>query len=159
MADFGIFIAKPGTIISDNSFDFDSRRKHLLVDLDANPKHFDVLSITGTAIHSTGSGNTATENLLQIAHGLPYIPKIETYIFDSGNFNLYAGSGSYYRGRYYYNSLYGPAVTDTIYGFVDATYYYIKHDFTVAAAGGGNSTAPSYPLKIKYYIFSNKGSY
>ncbi len=159
MSELGLYIAKAGESVHDNELDFDSRNKHLLVDLNAKPKHFDVLDITGTALASagTGSGSIARETLFQIAHGLPYVPKIEIYFFDSGNWNLYAGSGSYFRGTYYYEAHYGPGTFDIIYGQADATYFYIKHDY-FSSAGPSNSVAPTYPLKVKYYIFSNKGT-
>ncbi len=148
-----LLIAKDGFNIDDNEFQFDSRRKHLLVDLDAKPKHFDTVDITGTNISATGT--TTYETLLTIAHGLNYKPKVETYIFDSGTWNLYSGSGSYYRG--YYPYIPGSGV-DIIYGEADATNYYIKHSIT-SLGPPLTSTAASFPLKIKYYIFSDKGTY
>lgn len=153
MTDLGLFIAKDGTAISDHKLQFDSRRKHLLVDLNIVPKHFDIVELTGTNL-STPDGSPVEETLLTIPHRLPYIPKVETYIFVSGDFNLYAGSGSYYRTFYPYTTTGG--IFDLVTGSADATNYYIKH--TLAASGAYTSDAADFPLQIKYYIFSNQGS-
>lgn len=156
MSELGLFVATPGTSLPENKLDFDSRRKHLLVDLNITPKHFDVIHLTGTNITSPGGSVETSEILFSIPHKLPYIPKIETYIFVSGDFNLYAGSGSYYRTFYPYSGSGG--ISDIVRGEVDATNYYIKHSIT-ALGGAATSTAASSPLEIKYYIFSNKGTY
>jgi hypothetical protein len=154
MSDVGLFIASANTTVSDNELDFDSRRKHLLVDLDASPRHFDIVNLTGTNI-STPDGSYREEILLTIPHHLPYTPKVETYIFVSGNFNLYAGSGSYYRTYYPYSG--SSPTSDLVIGSADATNYYIKH--TLVSPGAYTSNAASFPLQIKYYIFSNRGSF
>jgi hypothetical protein len=155
MTNLGLFIAKQNSTISDNGLDFDSRHKHLLVDLDIKPKHFDITNLTGTNISSTGP--ETTETLFTIAHGLTYTPKIETYIFVSGNFNLYTGSGSYYRTYYPYSGTSG-VYFDRVVGEADSLNYYIRH--RISTSGGAfTSNAASFPLQIKYYIFSNQGSY
>lgn len=154
MSDIGLFIAKSGKTIQDGDLDFDSRRKHLLIDLKGNPVHFAAVDLTGTNL-SVGIGASATETLLTIPHHLPYIPKIETYFFVSGNWNLYAGSGAYYRTFYPYTT--GGLVTDIVVGEVDATNYYIRHNVIAGPVDPYTSTAASFPLKVKYYIFSNKG--
>lgn len=155
MTDTGIFIAKDGTNVSSNDLQFDSRNKHLLVDLDASPKHFDVINLTGTNLSSTGP--EVSETLFTIPHKLSYVPKIETYIFVNGRFNLYTGSGSYYRTLYPYSGG-GAGYYDRVIGEVDNTNYYIRHKISTAGSPF-TSNAASFPLQIKYYIFSNQGSY
>ena len=156
MADLGLFISQQGKNISSSDLDFDSRRRHLLIDLDASPEHVGVISLTGTNITSTGA--EVSETLFTIPHGLPYIPKVETYFFVSGSFNLYAGAGSYYRGFFPYSGSTG-TYFDRIVGEVDDTNFYIRHKIVALLGPTFTSDAASYPLQVKYLIFSNHGDY
>ena len=154
MSNYGLVIAREGgTIQPGEEPDFDSRRKHLLVDLNASPKHFDIVALTGTAL-SISAGGSASETLLTIPHKLPYIPKVETYIYidDESGFNFQTGSGSYFRTFYPYSGSLG-SVSDLVQGSADATNYYIKH--TLSGATAYTSDANTKPVKVKYFIFSN----
>jgi hypothetical protein len=77
-----------GLAIADDSGDlgtdavFDTSRQKLTVDLDASPKHFDILPKfnAGTKFYSDGSGNKSfEETLFKIEHKLPFEPMIQAF--------------------------------------------------------------------------------
>jgi hypothetical protein len=160
MSEQGIFVQNDAEPISDdNNIDFDSRRAHLLIDLNYRPKRFDVIRLVGTALSRSTPGETS-ETLFSIEHGLPFIPKVETYIYvdsDAG-FDLYIGAGSYFREFYPYSGS-GGGVNDIVRGVADATHYKIIHTLSSAFNSLVTSTAPSKPIKVKYEIFSNEAPY
>ena len=148
----GIFIAQPGKNVADGDLAFRSDKKHLLVNLDS---HFGTARVVGTALPADGTEHI--ETLLTIPHGLDYIPKADVYMFGDGDafFNFYNGQGKY--GRKMLFLVASGGITDVFKATVDATNLYVKHHYT-APGGSGASTAPSNPVNLKYYIYSNYGS-
>lgn len=145
-----------GLVIRDDSGkeQFNSSRNHLLVDLNADPKHFDTVRILGSN-QSVGAGATAKEKLLTIPHKLGYTPVATAYFYQLSDV---AGGGisqfgTYYRNFYSYLPLGSGGGDDVVNITADDTNLYVVHT-TVSYGPPFSSTAASTPLAVKYYIFS-----
>lgn len=141
--------------IKDNDKEvFNSTRNHLLVNLNADPKHFDTVRILGTN-QSVGVLGEAREILFKIEHKLNYTPMICAYMYASGDVSG-AGLdtlGTYYRNFYSYLPLGGGGGDDTLHIAANDKYFYITHT-TISYGAGFSSAAANTPVNVKYYIFS-----
>lgn len=138
---------------------FNGSNRHMLLDLNADPKHFDLVKLASSALIS-GAGVTTTENLLKINHNLGYRPYVEAYFYPAGNAvaqinpnYMIDNTGSYSKNIYFFDTSGGNE--DKLYIQVTDKSMYIGHSFYSSA--GGTSTASSQPIFAKYYIFSNIG--
>lgn len=77
-----------GLVVADDSGDlgadavYNSTRQKLTIDLNAVPKHFDILPKfrAGTKFYTDGSGNKHfEETLFEIEHKLPFTPMVQTF--------------------------------------------------------------------------------
>jgi hypothetical protein len=132
---------------------FDSSKNHAMIDLNATPKHFDTIVVTGTAF--SVNATSQSETVAKIKHNLPYTPIVWAFMYQGGDV---VGSGllvlgTYYRNYYSYVSL-GGTVIDQIVMKVDDTHLSFIH-FTEAPFPY-TSIADVNPVTIKYYIFSRK---
>jgi hypothetical protein len=151
--DYGLTAKNPKGI------SFNGGNRHMMLDLNADPKHFDLVKLLGTAI-TVGAGVTTSEQLFKINHNLGYVPYVEIYFYPAGNavanlgpFSLIDNTGSYSKNLYYYQV--GGGVEDKLYMQVTDRSLFIHHSYYSAA--GGTSTANTQPVWAKYYIFSNIG--
>lgn len=133
----------------DGKHSYDSVRPRLQVAMDRNPKHLDIVRVTGSALQVFAAGaHTATETLATIRHELGYKPRVLCYFYQSS-------IRGYNVGRYYY--AFG-VVDDYLTYTVDENYLYIVHkvvdnfnasDFTSGAVTTGQ-------IAVKYLLFSNR---
>lgn len=150
MSGVGILIVPDGSDINDGVPIYDSRNRHMLVDLEANPKHLDVVDIVpGTALALAGGLNEYHEEvLISIDHNLSFRPTVWVYFTDLG--------GTGYGQDFYFFS--GSAGT-----FADALAHRESEDkveiFHYVQDYANNtiwtSPAPNYKFRIKYFVFSN----
>lgn len=148
-----------GLIIKDNSKTvFDSKNSHLLVDLKANPKHFDIIDIVCSPTF-VATGATVKTTILTIPHKLRYTPTVDGYFFPAGANPLnpdqyFQNDGTYYHNYFSFVSVSGVGPTDRVEIRVDGQF--LKVIYTVKALFADYTSAP-FPLKLKYLIFSNEG--
>lgn len=133
---------------------FTTDRDHWLVDLDANPKRFNIITLRGTAL-TMGQ----QETLLTINHGLNYQPKVMAYFyvgdapFDPDN--RFQAVGTYQKDRYVYAA--SGTISDVLKIEVTPTQFKVIHHNASTAAY--TSTANTFDVTLKYYITSNIGAY
>lgn len=130
---------------------FDSSKDHLLLDLNADPAHFDTVTVTGSPL--SVNSTTLTESVFKIKHKLPYTPVVWAFMYQTGQVS---GSGlltfgTFYKNFYSYVTL-GGSVIDQLNIKVNDTFFEIIH--TTEAPSPYVSIADANPVAIKYYIFS-----
>lgn len=146
-------MSKYGVITKDGGQEtFNSSKKHLLVNLNADPPHFDVIQLKGSAISIGGAGSTS-EIIAKVKHNLPYTPMVAAYFWLTSEVTGSGidTSGTYYRNFYAYSNL-GGALQDYVYLLVDDKFVTFEH--YLQAPYAVTSDAPNQPLFCKYYIFS-----
>lgn len=137
--------------------DYDSRNKKIHIQYDEDPKHLDIIDLTGGTVYPN-DGNLYTETLFQIKHGLPFIPNCFVYFFvkeapDSGSFFQFIGQ---FTKNYFLMSGTSP-FGDFIYYTIDDTFFSIKHDYSNGVGGGQESD--QFKFKIRYMLTSNDRGY
>lgn len=155
MAQPGLLIAQDGTSIQQGLFVYDSRNKHMQVNLLADPPHVQVYTVQPTAI-ATSSGTPnwfASETLATIKHNLPYRPRVFGFCY------IYSYDGAFTDssvGQYGEQVYFGfGAIDDYMYVVADDTNVYIKHDVQDYFNLGYTSTATHQVVKVKILICSN----
>lgn len=161
MTKYGIEIMDDGKQIGVDTPKFSSDNGHLGVDLNADPKHFDIIHLLGTAMPIDSTPRY--EVLLKIKHNKPFVPKVETYFYlDAANAdaasipstNKY--TDSFYKLFFPLINLGGPAV-DVYVVSVDDTYLEFGHHSQHYLGGSLTSAANKIPAFAKYYIYNTRG--
>lgn len=154
----GIYIARIGKSVGKGANQYDSNRPHFHVNLLKEPKHMDILTMSGgTGWSTSGVASQQIETIYTLKHNLPYTPEILIYFYSVS----YAGSttdsraGRYYADLFVMSGSFG-AVADVLYATVDRDNIYIKHRLDDYIGGTGYvSPANNYQMRIKYFILSN----
>lgn len=152
----GIRFAPDGGNLRDDGAEYDSTRKHILIDPKANPKHMDILTMSGGSAFA-GDNVQREETLFSIEHELPFIPKCMVYFYVTDAPALHVASIGQYIGDDFPMSGTG-AFTDVIYYTVDQTHFKIKHQHQ-SQGGSGASQANQWQFRIKYMITNNSRYY
>lgn len=154
-----IIIAEDGKDVEQGEFKFDTKKRHLPIDLEALPRHYDIAEMAGgTAITiSAGDSSVHQETLLTVPHKLGYTPFVFMYVYVisyNGN-SVSSPAGDYIPDAYYYSGASG-TIQDILTFKVDASNFKIIHYATVFSFFGGAHTSDAnlYQLRIKYYISS-----
>lgn len=142
--------------------EYDTRRKKLHVQAKTDPKHLDIIHLTGGTAFP-GNGTIYTETLFQIKHELPFIPNCLVYFFIEDapiSDSAFQFIGQYVKNEFYMSGTSG-GLTDIIYYNIDDQYFYIKHQFATSPFNPDPqpSTANQFKFKIKYIITSNNRGY
>ena len=153
----GILVAgSSGNVEQDIAYD--SRKKHLLADLSQPQKHLDILDnfTPGTALALTGVINDYKEEVLfTIPHHLGFQPYVLGYFFIKSISGDVSQGGGYSANTYFFSGSAG-TFEDSIKVRANTTNFQIVHvlqDFGFSTTW--NSPAPTYSMRIKYFIYSN----
>lgn len=154
----GILIAEDGMGVSQGEYKFDSRARHLPIDLEASPRHYDIVEMAGGTALGIAANSTETkqETLLEIPHKLGYTPFCIAYFYIiSKNGNAVSAPAGNYSGDFYpYSGSLG-TLSDFITYKVNRESFRIIHYLNGSGLGPAyTSDANTYQLRIKYYIAS-----
>ena len=157
MSEYGIIIAEDGQTIRSGRAKVDSRRARWIVDLEADPKHMDlILTTAGTALADRGNFETQRETLATIDHKYGFTPVVAVYFYvisDNGSTNT--GLAQQYTGELLVLSGTSGIVNDAVTYEVDKNQLRIYHSlFTRGFPPNYTSPAPKYSLRVKYYIMA-----
>lgn len=163
MSDFALLASTDGKTLNggnDNDIAYDSRHKHLQVDLNADPPHMNVYTenrLTAIAVNST-PGNYVEEVLVSIDHKLPFVPRCAVYFYVSnapvGNTNI-----GQYVGSHFYLSGTSGSISDVIFYRVNETKFEIVHaNQNILSGTGYTSDGPQWQFRVKYMIQNNADS-
>lgn len=157
MSEFGILIAEDGKNIREGRNKVDSRRKTLILDLEADPAHMQIVEVGGGNSYTDGGGNGRSLDLLStIKHNLGFAPLVDCYFYvQSYDGNSSASPAGGYAGDFYPMSGSAGTLADIISFEADKTeirlvHYFDKYGF----ATGYTSDAPKYKFKVKFYVYS-----
>lgn len=145
-------------VLNHGTATFDSTKGHLLVDPNANPSHFQIVTITGNPLTNTVPNVPVSEVLLQVPHKLPYTPFVDAYFFLAGaapnNPDQYFQlTDSYYHYFFSYVNV-GSLLRSDVTIKVDDVNLTVTHTYNNVTGTGTDSPVP---IKMKYTIFSNQG--
>ena len=134
-----------------------STNSHLLVDSEASPPHFDVVTIPSPAAITHGGATSTSVTVLEIPHGLTYTPFVDCYFWPATATT--SGSDLGLLGDYYYHNFYsfinlGAPLVDQLDVKANETHLRVIYTYTTFFGGGTSSPHAS---KMKYTIFSNEG--
>lgn len=153
--DFGILIAEDGDSIKHRA-KVDSRRKTLILDLEADPPHMQIITTTGGSTYTdTGTGRSR-DVLFSMDHELGFAALADVYFYvktvdgstTDPNVNEYGGEAYFLSGTL-------GTYADIISYEVDVDEFRIVHYFDRFGFDTGIvSPAPNYLFQIKFYIYS-----
>lgn len=150
----GITFAGEGGSMRTKEAEYTTLRRHLHVDMEADPPHLDIVELRGTNI-AASQGSFALETLLTIKHGLPFKPHCMGYFYVKDHTTDPSIVGAYADGAYYYSGAAG-TIEDKIFWDADDTNFYIQHRLdNFSVSGTVTSTAARFLMRVKYFIFSN----
>jgi hypothetical protein len=157
MSEFGILIAEDGSNIREGRNKLDSRRRTLILDLEADPAHMQIIEVTGGNAYTDSGGTDRSSDLLYtMKHNLNFVPLVDCYFYvQSYDGNSSTSPAGGYAGEFYPMSGSAGTVSDFISYEVDKTeirlvHYFDRFGFTT----GYTSDAPKYRFKVKFYIYS-----
>jgi hypothetical protein len=152
-----IIIAEDGGKIDDPTIKYDSRRATLIVDIDRDPKHMQIVETGGGTNYTDGGGvGRHREILYEMSHNLGYIPLVDAYFYAKS----YNGSETHVKTGLYGNDFLlfsGSAgtIADVFSFEVDDKNFRIVHYLDeYGFATGYTSDAASYVIRTKFYIYS-----
>lgn len=157
MSEFGILIAEDGRAIREGRNKVDSRRKTLILDLEALPPHMQINEVSGGNSYTDGGGTGRSKDvLLAIPHNLGFAPLVDAYFYVASYDGITgAAPAGGYAGDFYPMSGSAGTLAD-IFSF-EATkteillvHYFDKYGFST----GYTSDAPKYRFRVKFYIYS-----
>ena len=151
---YGLIISEDGQTVKESPAKLDSRRSHIIVDLERTPSHLQLIVPTPAATALANDGIRRKETLKAFDHNLLYAPLVFAYFqlityTGSGGFNSTIGD---YSGDYYNIGGTG-SITDFFSFEVDKTQVRIIH-LQDGPAIGYVSEAPKYFFRVKLYICS-----
>ena len=161
----GLIIAADGSDISHDT-KYDSRRKKLTVDPDADPKHFDVISLSGGTKWTISDSNRALfeEVLFKVKHNLPFNPQTLAFFYPTSiASDLFVTS---VENQYSTNTalmMFNASILgeEWLEAEADNQYFYIYHRAlrTDDATGAGPWTTEgsNFTYRIRYFIFNQPG--
>lgn len=152
----GLIIAGPTNDVQQGTLQYDTRKTHLITSLTASPKHLDILDnfIPGTALALTGILNDdKKEVLFSIPHNLGFTPEILGYFFVKSISGDPSQGGGYGQQNYVFA---GGAFQDYVYIYANDTDFQIIHEvIDFGSSTTWTSPAPTYVMRVKYFIFAN----
>lgn len=160
MADTGIIVALDGETLDSDPLAYDSRLGHLLVDLDPVMQHADVFDTSGGTAPWTMTSNapqSREETIWSIRHNLPYIPRVQAYMFIRDADPMNASLLGYYASAFQTGGI-GSKVEE-IFFRVDKDYLSIKRTMSVpliTPAQSFTSSLQDWLLQVRYIINSNE---
>lgn len=154
---YGILIAEDGKNIRNGRNKVDSRRRTLILDLEADPPHMQIVEITGGNSYTDSGGEGRSQDLLfDMKHKLGYAPLVDCYFYvtsvDGATTN--PAVGGYGNGAYFLSGSAG-TLADTVSFEADKDTFRLVHNFDkYGNTTGFVSPAPRYKFKVKFYIYS-----
>lgn len=153
-----------GIIISDNirgkslgNVTYNTSNKHLILNVNAQPKHLDVFdTVPGTALALAGGLNEYHEEiLLTINHGLGFKPTVLMYFYVLADTADITQNNRYGADQYFFSGSAG-TFADILTHREDANkvelFHYVQdYGFNTI----WTSPAPNFTMRIKYFVFSN----
>ena len=154
---YGILIAEDGQSIRSARNKVDSRRKTLIVDLEADPPHMDIVETLGGNTYTDSGGTGRTQDLLySMKHKLGFAPLVDCYFYVVSVDNATTDSAvdGYGSGVYFLSGSSG-TVIDALTFEADKTDFRIVHNFDKHGfTTGFVSPAPRFKFRVKFYIYS-----
>lgn len=160
---YGLIIAADGSDI-DHENKYDSRRTKLTLDPDADPAHFDVITLSGGTKWTISPTNTTLyqETLFRIKHNLPFKPQFSAYFLVTELNSLIMSQGL--KGLYSINQalMVFNAVSlgeEWLEADADNQYFYIYHKAKASGYGMDPWTTEgsNYQFRIRYFVFNQPG--
>lgn len=157
MTDSGLLVFGQNGSPTSKDTAYDSRKARMQTSLiDTPPKLAIIDNLPGGTALVSVSGSILREVLLPpIKHNLPYTPEVFMYFYAKSYNNSITDThaGRYIGGQFLFA---GGSLTDVLTVEVDSKEVRIVHILDDGIFGGGyTSDAPSYLIRIKYYITSN----
>lgn len=158
MSNYGIRTTQNDQDVSSNNFSYDTTKKHLLVDLTQPQKQLAVLDnfVPGTALQLTGIVDDYKEEiLLTIPHNNGFKPTPLSYYFIKSISGDPTQGGGYSQNIYFFSGSAGTFQDIiTLRTWPDRSeFVHLVQDFSSGTIW--SSPAPSFLMRIKYFIFSN----
>lgn len=155
----GIIIAQDGAPIEDPNPKYSSLNPTLIVDLERDPKHMQIVTTKGFRAYTDNTGNSGRlfrDVYDEIEHGLGYVPLVDCYIyalsFDGSETDVNAGR--YGDQVFFFSASLGTA-SDIFTYEVDQKYFRLVRYFDSYISPSGYVTIASrYVLRSKFYIYS-----
>lgn len=154
---YGILIAEDGKTIRNARNKVDSRRRTLILDMEADPKHMGIIETTGgNSYTDSGPIGRSQDILFRLNHKLGYAPLVDCYFYvlsyDGNTSDLAAGG---YGNQVFFLSGSGGTVADIASFEADTQEFRLVHNFDAFGfTTGFVSTAQKYLFRVKFYIYS-----
>lgn len=157
MSEFGILIAEDGQNIKNGRNKVDSRRKTLIVDLEADPPHLQVVEMSGGNSYTDSGGNGRQQDVLfRMDHKLNFAPLVDCYFYvlsvDGNTADSAAGgyAGAFYPLSGSLGTLFDGLSFEADKKELRIMHYFDKYGFNT----GFVSPANRFKFRVKFYIYS-----
>lgn len=159
----GLIIARDGSDIEHEN-KYDSRLTKLTLDPDADPVHFDVITLSGGTKWTISPSDTTLheEALFRVKHNLPFKPQFSAYFYTVGLTSTLVSQAL--KGMYAINQslMVFNAVSlgdEWVEADADNQYFYIYHRARATGYGTDPWTTEgsNFTYRIRYFIFNQPG--
>lgn len=154
---YGILIAEDGQTIRNARNKIDSRRRTLILDLEADPAHMQIVDLFGGSQYTDSGGTGRSQDVLYtLNHKLGFAPLVDCYFYVTAVDGSTSGLavGGYGNGVYFLSGSAG-TLADVLSFEADKKDLRIVHNFDrYGNATGFVSPAPRYRFNVKFYIYS-----
>lgn len=154
---YGLLIAEDGQTIRTGRNKVDSRRRTLILDLEADPAHMRIVELLGGNTYTDSGGTGRTKDILStFEHKLGFTPLVDCYFYVEtvDGLTVDAAVGGYANGFYPLSGT-GNTVADIVSFEANSTNFDLVHYFDkFGGATGYVSPADRYKFRVKIYIYS-----
>jgi hypothetical protein len=154
---YGILIAEDGQSIRNARNKLDSRRRTLILDLEADPPHMQIVEVGGGNSYTDSGGTGRSQDLLfSMKHKLGFAPLVDCYFYVASVDNATTDSAvTGYGSQVYFLSGSAGTLADTVSFEATKEEFKLVHNFDkYGFTTGFVSPAPRYKFRVKFYIYS-----
>lgn len=153
---YGILVADDGTSIQDKDYKYDSREQTLILDLERDPKHMQIIQTSGGTNLPTGVVGDNSEVIYTFDHNLGYTPLVDAYFYAEtyGGSYTHMNTGGYGKDFYFLSGSNNWVLDYLTFKVNNKSFSIIHRTIVYATHTGYVSTAASYGIKTKAYIYS-----